>query len=56
MSKKKLEYMKFCDERGMKVRYHGEILKREDKCKYLRSTVTENAKPNVKVFHLIESV
>lgn len=43
-SKKKTEFIKFCDERGNKVRLRGEILKRVEKFKYLELSLTENEK------------
>lgn len=40
INRKKTEYIKFYNKRGIEVRLQDEILKGVDKFKYLRSTVT----------------
>ena len=55
ISRKKTEYLKFCDERDMEIRLQGEILKRVDKFKYLGSTVSENEELDAEISQRIQS-
>ena len=55
ISRKKTEYMKFCDERDLEVRLQGELLKRVDKFKYLGSTVAHDGELDAEISHRIQS-
>lgn len=56
ISRKNTKDRKFCGERNnIKVRFQGEILKRGNKFKYLKSTVTENGELDVEIFHRMQS-
>ena len=55
ISRKKTEYMRFCDERDLQVRLQGEILKRVDKFKYLGSMISEDGELDAEISHRIQS-
>ena len=55
ISRKKTEYLRFCEEGDTEVRLQGEILKRVDRFKYLGSTVAEDGELDGEINHRIQS-
>ena len=55
ISRKKTEYLRFCEEGDEEVRLQGEILKRVDSFKYLGSTVAQDGELDAEINHRIQS-
>ena len=55
ISRKKTEYLRFCEGGDGEVRLQGEILKRVDRFKYLGSTVAEDGELDAEIDHRVQS-
>ncbi|XP_069971281.1 uncharacterized protein [Penaeus vannamei] len=54
ISKKKTEYLNFCEEEG-EMRMQGEVMKRMEKFKYLGSVVSKDEEVNSEVTHRVQA-